>query len=190
MNSGENRPEVRKAEQRECRPEVLSGQDAGHWRLREGPGAAPHGEVADLNQIPGVGVTTRVQVWTPPSDSLLTQVTLPTRSRAKIQQALPFALEEQIIGEPEQVHFSYRIQEDSSLAVAVTSRERMQSWLSQLTAAGLRPTGLCPAILALPLEAGSWSIAFHENDIWVRTGLSSGFTCASNATAPPTPALT
>ena len=156
-----------------------------HWRLREGPGVAPHGQVTELNQIPGVGAMTRVQVWTPSSDSLLTRVTLPTRSRAKIQQALPFALEEQIIGEPEQLHFSYRIQEDNSLAVAVTSRERMQSWLAQLTAAGLRPTGFCPAILALPLDAGSWSVAFHENNIWVRTGTSSGFTCASNDSTPP-----
>lgn len=156
------------------------------WRLRGGPGVAPHGQVADLNQIPGVGAMTRVQVWTPPSDSLLTRVNLPTRSRAKIQQALPFALEDQLIGEPEQLHFSYKIQEDDSLAVAVTSRERMQSWISQLTTAGLRPTGLCPALLALPLDAGSWSVAFHENDIWVRTGTGSGFTCAASADAPPT----
>ena len=155
------------------------------WRLREGPGVAPHGKVAELNQIPGVGDATRVQVWTPPSDSLLTRVTLPTRSRAKIQQALPFALEEQIIGEPEKLHFSYRIQEDNSLAVAVTSRERMQTWLAQLTAAGLHPTGFCPALLALPLDAGSWSMAFQENNIWVRTGTSSGFTCASNDNTPP-----
>lgn len=159
---------------------------AVHWRLREGPGAAPHGQVTELNQIPGVGAMTRVLVWTPPSDSLLTRVTLPTRSRSKIQQALPFALEEQIIGEPEQLHFAYRIQEDNSLAVAVTSRERMQSWLTSLTAAGLRPTGLCPALLALPLDTGSWSVAFRENDIWVRTGKSSGFACASNAGTPPT----
>jgi len=156
-----------------------------HWRLREGPGVAPHGQVTELDQIPGVGAMTRVQVWTPPSDSLLTRVTLPTRSRAKIQQALPFALEEQIIGEPEQLHFSYRIQEDNSLAVAVTSRARMQSWLSHLTAAGLRPTGFCPAILALPLDAGSWSVAFLENDMWVRTGTNSGFTCASTTDVPP-----
>lgn len=160
-------------------------QGVVHWRLRDGPGAAPHGKVTDLNQIPGVGVATRVQVWTSPSDSLLTRVTLPTRSRAKIQQALPFALEDQIIGEPEQLHFAYRIQEDNSLAVAVTSRERMRAWISQLTAAGLRPAGFCPALLALPLDAGSWSIAFQDNNIWVRTGTSSGFTCASNDSAPP-----
>jgi general secretion pathway protein L len=155
------------------------------WRLRRGPGVAPHGEVTELNQIPGVGAMTRVLVWTPPSDSLLTRVTLPTRSRAKIQQALPFALEDQLIGEPEQLHFAYRILEGNNLAVAVTARERMQAWLSQLTDAGLRPTGFCPAILALPLDAGSWSIVFHENDIWVRTGMASGFTCAASASTPP-----
>jgi general secretion pathway protein L len=155
------------------------------WRLRRGPGVAPHGEVTELNQIPGVGAMTRVLVWTPPSDSLLTRVTLPTRSRAKIQQALPFALEDQLIGEPEQLHFAYRILEGNNLAVAVTARERMQAWLSQLTDEGLRPTGFCPAILALPLDAGSWSIVFHENDIWVRTGLASGFACAASASTPP-----
>ena len=160
-------------------------RDKIRWRLRQGPGVAPHGEVTELNQIPGVGAMTRVLVWTPPSDSLLTRVTLPTRSRAKIQQALPFALEDQLIGEPEQLHFAYRILEGNNLAVAVTARERMQAWISSLTDAGLRPTGFCPAILALPLDAGSWSIVFHENDIWVRTGMASGFVCAASANVPP-----
>ncbi|WP_172425971.1 type II secretion system protein GspL [Sulfuricaulis limicola] len=155
------------------------------WRLRRGPGAAPHGEVTELNQIPGVGAMTRVLVWTPPSDSLLTRVTLPTRSRAKIQQALPFALEDQLIGEPEHLHFAYRILEGNNLAVAVTARERMQAWISHLTDAGLRPTGFCPAILALPLDAGSWTVTFHENDMWVRTGMASGFSCAAGASTPP-----
>lgn len=156
-----------------------------HWRLGGRPGVAPHGEVTELNQIPGIGALTRVQAWTPPSESLLTRVSLPTRSRAKIQQALPFVLEDQIIGEPEQLHFAYRMLEDNQLGVAVTARERMQAWISHLTAAGLRPTVLCPALLALPLEAGSWSAAFHENDIWVRTGINSGFACLADAGAPP-----
>lgn len=155
------------------------------WRLRQGSGVAPHGEVTALNQIPGVSAMTRVLVWTPPSDSLLTRVTLPTRSRAKIQQALPFALEDQLIGEPEQLHFAYRLLEDNNLAVAVTARERMQAWLTQLNQAGLHPTAFCPAILALPLEAGSWTIVFREQDIWVRTGELSGFACAAAGHAPP-----
>ncbi|MEW6330097.1 MAG: type II secretion system protein GspL [Pseudomonadota bacterium] len=160
-------------------------RDKIRWRLRRGAGVAPHGEVTELNQIPGVSAMTRVLVWTPPSDSLLTRVSLPTRSRAKIQQALPFALEDQLIGEPEQLHFAYRAIEGNDLAVAVTARARMQAWLAQLNEAGLRPTAFCPAILALPLDAGSWSIAFREQDIWVRTGQLSGFACAAAGNAPP-----
>ena len=37
-----------------------------HWRLRGGAGVAPHGQVTELNQIPGVGAMTRVHAWTPP----------------------------------------------------------------------------------------------------------------------------
>ena len=155
------------------------------WRLRGGPGVAPHGEVTALNQIPGVGAMTRVHVWTPPADSLLMHATLPTRSRAKIQQALPYALEDQLIGEPEQLHFAYRILEDNHLAVAVTARERLQTWISQMTAAGLRPASFCPAELMLPFAAGAWSAAFHEGELWVRTGIGSGFVCAASADAPP-----
>ncbi len=155
------------------------------WRLRGGAGAAPHGQVTELNQIPGVGPMTRVHVWTPPVESLLTRVTLPTRSRARIQQALPFALEDQLVGEPEQLHFAYRILEDDSLAVAVTARERLQAWIARLTAAGLRPTSLSPAVLALPFHAGSWSVVFHADEIWVRTGLASGFVCATGTHTPP-----
>jgi len=155
------------------------------WRLRGGPGVAPHGQVTELNQIPGVGAMTRVHVWTPPADTLLTQAALPTRSRAKIQQALPYALEDQLIGEPDQLHFAYRILENNNLAVAVTARERLQTWISQLTAAGLRPSSFCPAELMLPFTAGSWSAAFHEDELWVRTGTGSGFVCAAGADTPP-----
>lgn len=155
------------------------------WRLGGRPGAAPHGQVTDLNEIPGVGAMTRVQVWTPPADSLLTRVSLPTRSRAKIQQALPFALEDQLVGEPDQLHFAYRILENNALGVAVTARDRMQAWIAQLTAAGLRPSVLCPALLALPLETGSWSVTFHEKEMWVRNGINSGFTCLASLDTPP-----
>lgn len=156
-----------------------------HWRLRGGPGTAPHGQVTELNQIPGVSAMTRVHVWTPPSATLLTRTTLPTRSRAKIQQALPFALEDQLIGEPDQLHFAYRILEDNSLAVAVTARERVQAWNSHLNAAGLQSSSLCPAELALPYDDSSWTVAFREEEIWVRTGIASGFACQASVRTPP-----
>ncbi|MHB8624351.1 MAG: type II secretion system protein GspL [Sulfuricaulis sp.] len=155
------------------------------WRLCGGPGAVPHGQVTELNQIPGVGPMTRVHVWTPPVTTLLTHVTLPTRSRARIQQALPFALEDQLVGEPEHLHFAYRVLEDDSLAVAVTARERLQTWIARLTEAGLRPASASPALLALPWHVESWTVAFHADELWVRTGIAAGFVCAAGGAVPP-----
>jgi general secretion pathway protein L len=155
------------------------------WRLRGGTGNAPHGEVTELNQIPGVGVLTRVHAWTPAPETLLTRATLPTRSRAKIQQALPFALEDQLTADPEQLHFAYRILDDGGLAVGITARQRLETWRARLSEAGLQPASFCPAPLALPHVAGAWTIAFHDDEIWVRTGIASGFACPASATPPP-----
>ena len=132
------------------------------------------------------GASSHVVVWTPPADTLLTQATLPTRSRSKIMQALPFALEDQLLGDPQQLHFAYYRQDDGTLAVAVTSRERLKTWLDVLLKAGLRPTRLCPANLGLPIEPDSWSVTFAGTELWVRTGPFSGFVCPLSDTPPTT----
>lgn len=153
---------------------------AVRWRLRGAkPGIATHGDVTELNQIPGLSSYTRVHAWTPAAETLLTSATLPTRSRAKIQQALPYTLEEQLIGEPDKLHFAYREQEDGSLAVAVTARARTQAWVTKLKEAGLHPVSLCPALLALPLHPDAWTLAFLGDEAWVRTGIASGFACTA-----------
>ncbi len=38
------------------------------WRLRGG-GSSLHGQVNELNEIPGLSAMTHVQVWTPPSEA-------------------------------------------------------------------------------------------------------------------------
>jgi general secretion pathway protein L len=114
-------------------------------------------------------------VWTPAADTLLLRAQLPTRSAAKIAQALPYALEEQLVEPPEQLHFAFAHEADGALAVAVTSRETMQRWLTALAAAGLQPQRLAPVTLSLPLAAGSWTLAFAEEEMVLRTGLHSGF---------------
>jgi len=155
------------------------------WYVRSGANVS-QGQAVDLDEIPAYLRSTHVVVWTPPADTLLTQATLPTRSRNKIMQALPFALEDQLLGDPQQLHFAYHRQDDGTLAVAVTSRERLSTWLDVLAKAGLRPTRVCPANLALPIEPDSWSLAFAGTELWIRTGPFSGFVCPFSDTPPAT----
>ena len=156
-------------------PEQEGGRVAWWWGT--GANAAKHGMVARLSELPAFTHGARTQLWTPATDTLLTRASLPTRARAKILQALPFALEEQILGEPEGQSFSYRVQEDGSLAVAVTARNRIQAWMGALQAAGLVAVSACPSTLKIPYEAGYWSLAADEDEGILRTGPMSGLAC-------------
>ena len=155
------------------------------WWWRPAQGEPEQGAVRELSELPAAARAGQVIAWTPGTDTLFTRVTLPTRSRAKILQALPYALEDQLLGEPETLNFSYRSQADGSLAVAVTARERFQGWLEAFKAAGLHLAALCPATLSPPIEDGCWSIGFDAEEVLVRSGELSGFACPLTPAAPP-----
>ena len=154
------------------------------WWLGSPTGQDQKGKVTDLNQLPREAKAAAIHVWTAPGDTLLTSATVPTRARAKILQALPYVLEELLLGEPEKQHFAYRLQGDGPLAVAVTALVRMQAWLKALSDAGLRTTSMAPAVLALPRNDDSWTLAFVNGEAWLRTGAAAGFSCACAGDTP------
>src|SRR6266545_2259442 len=125
-----------------------AGDSELRWRRIAAGGAVEQGAQRGLE---GLAPAEEIIVWTPAAETLLLRANLPTRSAAKIVQALPYALEEQLIEPPERLHFAYTHEADGSLAVAVTSRERMDRWVSALAAAGLEPTRLAPVTLSPPL---------------------------------------
>src|SRR6266704_1676693 len=142
------------------------------WRRVVSTGAARQGSQRGLE---GLAPAEEIIVWTPAAETLLLRASLPTRSAAKIVQALPYALEEQLIEPPERLHFAYTHEADGSLAVAVTSRERMDRWVSALAAAGLEPTRLAPVTLSPPLADRAWTLAFAGGEIVLRCGPHAGF---------------
>jgi general secretion pathway protein L len=153
------------------------------WRWRTRAGDTRTG-VDTLDRLPNVGATP-IHVWTRASATLLTQTSLPTKSRAKLAQALPYALEDQLLDDPLTLHFAWRREDDGTLYVAVTAKEQLRSWLEPLRRAGLTPTALCPATLLVPWSPGCWSACFDDDELLVRTGPAGGFTCALNALQPP-----
>src|SRR6266853_766132 len=141
------------------------------WRRVAAGGAVQKGAQRGLE---GLAPAEEVIVWTPAAETLFLRARLPTRSAAKIVQALPFALEEQLIDPPERLHFAFAHEADGALAVAVTRRERMESWLAALAAAGLAPTHLAPVTLSLPLADHAWTLAFVDGEIVLRSGARAG----------------
>lgn len=156
-----------------------------YWHARSAAGALHAGQAESVAELPEQARGSRVHVWSPPSETVLTRAQLPTKSRAKILQALPYALEEQLVEEPDKLHFAYTFEPDGGLAVAITARARMTAWLETLQRAGIRPASVCPAMLAVPLHADSWSAALVEQELWVRTGVASGFAAPISGSEPP-----
>jgi general secretion pathway protein L len=155
------------------------------WLPREWPAAdselrwrrTQSGSVKQGSQrgLEGLAPADEVVVWTPAAETLLLRARLPTRSAAKIAQALPFALEEQLVDAPEKLHFAFTQEADGALAVAVTRRDRIEGWLSALSAAGLTPSRLIPVTLSLPLTDRAWTLAFRDGEMVLRCGLHAGF---------------
>ncbi|HEY6240264.1 MAG TPA: type II secretion system protein GspL [Burkholderiales bacterium] len=151
------------------------------WRRVASAGAAREGSQRGLE---GLAPAEEIVVWTPAAETLLVRAKLPTRSASKIAQALPYALEEQLIEPPERLHFAFAQEADGALAVAVTSRERMDRWLSALAAAGLPPTHLAPVSLSLPLADRAWTLAFAGGEIALRSGPRAGLGGSIESQAP------
>lgn len=118
-----------------------------------------------------------VIVLVPSAAVLLLAVTLPVMPRAKLLQALPFALEEHLVGDIETQHIvPLSDAVGGEVSAAVVSHETMRLWLDQISIWGLKADYLLPVCLALPDAASSWQAAYCQT-MSVRTGKYAGFGC-------------
>jgi general secretion pathway protein L len=133
------------------------------------------GNLADLTPLTG---DHELHVIVPGQAVLLTAAKLPKLNSQRLMQALPFALEEQLIDDVNQLHFSIgEHQPDESIPVAIVAKEKMDAWLAKLKEANIFPSALVPVTLALPFEPDHWYACIYDDIGIVRTGHYSGFTC-------------
>lgn len=120
-------------------------------------------------------------VIVPSEDVLLSEVKLPKLNRHKLQQALPYALEEQLIDEVGELHFSIlNIDHDGQYPVAIVSHKKMREWLEILKSHDVTPSILIPATLALPSDENVWKTYVLNDRAFVRSGKFSGLTADIN----------
>ncbi len=111
-----------------------------------------------------------VIVLVPAADVLLTTVHIPARGASRIRSALPFALEEHVVDDVENLHFAVGgRQDDGRLPVAVVSRARLDDWLARLSDAGIEPVrvvaenqGLAKIPGTMSMLVDGPSIAFND----------------------------
>ncbi|HLA75552.1 MAG TPA: type II secretion system protein GspL [Gammaproteobacteria bacterium] len=136
------------------------------WLALAGSGE-PLGAVhsGTLQEAAAAGVGYQIVVLVPGSAVLLTRAAVPSTNRQRIARALPFALEEQLASDVEQLHFAIgRRQADQQISAAVVGRTDMDAWLAALQQAGIHADWLVPETLAVPRAADSWSVLVFDAD--------------------------
>ena len=113
----------------------------------------------------------RLIVLVPATDVLTTTVYLPLKAQAKIQQALPFALEEYLADDVEELHFAAGARRESGrMPVSIINRDKLKAHLGQLAAAGLRPDSLIAESYGLACIPGTISLLLADDMVIVNDG--------------------
>nr|WP_276560473.1 GspL family type II secretion system protein ExeL [Aeromonas salmonicida] len=93
----------------------------------------------------------------PGSDLIFRRVSLPGKYSRQAAAALPYLLEEQIASDVDELHLVVLGHEGHDVDLMAVDKEKMQTWLGWLEAAGLKSQQLLPDVLALPQAANGWS---------------------------------
>ncbi len=111
----------------------------------------------------------RVVAMVPATRVLRTRTDVPVKGHGRIAQALPFALEDLMAEDVEELHFAAGPRlADGQVAVAVVRREWMQGWCAQLAAAGLTAQALYADSDGVSDVAGNTTLLLEEHQAILR----------------------
>lgn len=112
----------------------------------------------------------RVYGLVPATEVLLTTADVPAKG-ARLLQALPYALEEQVAQDVDKLHFAPgERRSNGRIPVAVIEEERLQSFVDRLQEAGIRPAGLYSEAQGLTRIPGTLSVLIQGDEIILNDG--------------------
>lgn len=98
------------------------------------------------------------------------QVHLPTRNQQKLMRAIPFALEEQLADDIEDMHFvAGRGGNESATPVVAIHRHVMDRMLAIFEQAGIQPHSIVPDALCLAANEQQWCALFDKDQVILQT---------------------
>jgi general secretion pathway protein L len=122
-----------------------------------------------LSLAAAVSRTGKVVALAPATQILLAEPELPPGSGVKLARAVPFALEELLTEDIDQLSFAIgRRRPRGGTPVAAVSRAVLQGWISALSAAGLEPLAMYPDISLMPENPGQTVLWLEKGRLAVR----------------------
>lgn len=116
----------------------------------------------------GMAAERKVIALLPGPDAFLAHVKLPVRSQAKLLQAVPFALEEQLADDVDDMHFALgRRTEDGSTPVAAVNRRLLEGFIDTLADSGIEADQIIADTQGVPHMPGAFTILMDSNRIYI-----------------------
>ncbi|HEY8539363.1 MAG TPA: type II secretion system protein GspL [Steroidobacteraceae bacterium] len=110
----------------------------------------------------------RTVVLAPGTDVVLAEPIVPVKG-GKLAQVVPYALEEQLASDVEQLHFAIGKRDGrDGVPVAVVAHERMQAWLELLHGAGIEPDAIYGESAMVPVTPNGVTILIDDSRVFVR----------------------
>jgi general secretion pathway protein L len=146
------------------------GQDETEWLTIDDSGESETTrQRGSLTLAAAVSRTGKVVALAPSTQMLLAEPELPPGSGVKLARAVPFALEELLTEDIDQLSFAIgRRRPGGTTPVAAVSRAVLQGWISDLNAAGLEPLALYPDIQLMPENPGQTVLWLEKGRLAVR----------------------
>ncbi len=134
------------------------------WQVVDAHGAAlPLSGEGELEQAAALSEGRKVVLLLPAGEVFRSRVELPARGRRAAAKGARYALEDQIAGEVEDLHFVCGPISGDVLEVAAVERKRLAEWLRQSQEAGLNADLACSEGDALP-DVPNVAVALLERD--------------------------
>lgn len=156
----------------------LDAQGGLQWLRQSEDGRALTSSQQGAPSAASLASAGEVVVLVPAADVLLLETQVAARNSSQLQKAVPFAVEDQLLGAVEDQHFAIQPGAAGRVGVAVVSKARLGAWQEKLAAAGIRPDRIVPESLAVPLAPESGSILVERGQAMVRLEPWSALSCA------------
>jgi len=135
--------------------------------------AIEHGPLSDAANVMAGAL---VVVLVPGHDVLFSVASVPTQNKQRLLKAIPYALEEELASDVEQLHFAVSdVNTEGQVSVAVVERSLMDAWQQLLRDAGISADILLSELMAVPVEDSQWTLLLDGNNAMLRSANYDGF---------------
>jgi len=118
----------------------------------------------------------KVVLLIPDSDVSLAETQIPSKNKKQMLQAVPYALEETLAEDIDNLHFSvYRENDEAKVKAAIINRDRLGFWIDLLKTHDVNVHYILPALFGLSIAEEGWTVDIGEDEAQVRQSALNGF---------------